>query len=298
MTAAAGALSEQVASWRHQTVLADGPLHKVVRYDAGADGRSGAVIAKYYLDGQGAHAARVMKAVHAAAGRSAAATPLRVPRVLGYDAERGLLLQDAAPGERLDALLAGARALGALELAGRALAGLHGLAMPLGRRRDMRGHIDDLMRPHPGRLVREVPELAPRLRRVLAALLEADANCASRPVDVTIHRDVHPRQLFLDGERVCLIDWDLSARGDAALDVGNFVAYLRARRRVDQSSVDALLRGYAATGSRDVLARVPLYEALTYVRLSCKRFRVGGPGWRDECDGLISRAESCLGCGR
>jgi tRNA A-37 threonylcarbamoyl transferase component Bud32 len=294
VTFAAGALSERVVSGPRQTVLADGPLHKVVRCDAGRDGWSGALIAKYYRDGQGAHAARVMKVLYAAAERSVAATPLRVPRMLGYDAQRGLLLQEVAPGHRLDSLLAGAHALEALDLAGRALAGLHRLQASIGRRRDMRGHIDDLIRPHPDRLVRGVPDLAPRLRHVLAGLLDAEAHCAPCRSDVTIHRDVHPRQLFLEEERVCLIDWDLSARGDAALDVGNFVAYLRARRRMDQSAVDALLRGYAAGGSTDVLARVPLYEALTYVRLTCKRFRLGGPGWREDCAGLIARAESCL----
>lgn len=282
----------------HETVLADGPPHRVVRHEAGPHGRNGSadapIVAKYYANSEGRQTVRTMEALYQALEGSASQSPLCVPRPLGYDAERRVLLQESAPGVRLDTLLSGTTALEALDLAGRALARLHTLEVAIGRRCNMRAHIDDLMRPHPSRLAREVPELASRIRRLLTALLDADASWSGLRREVPIHRDVHPKQLFLHARRVCLIDWDLSGRGDAALDVGNFVAYLRARRRMDESAINALLQGYAASGAADVLPRVPVYEALTYMRLSCKRFRLAEPGWRDECGELISRAENCL----
>lgn len=293
--ATAHAMWEQVEGLPLQAVLADGPLHKVVRLarDGGA-----AIIAKYYLDDEGARTARITASICQALDRSASRTMLGVPRVLGYDATRRLLLQEPVAGIRFDALLAGPDALHALERAGRALAALHGLDAAVGAPSAMRDHLQDLIRPHPARLARELPSLRPRLRRILRTLLLADASWRGRRSDVPVHRDVHPKQLFLDGDRVCLIDWDLSARGDAALDVGNFVAYLRARLHMDDPAVEALTRGYAAVGDPGALDRVPLYEALTYVRLACKRFRLGACAWREDAAGLITRAERCLGLGR
>jgi tRNA A-37 threonylcarbamoyl transferase component Bud32 len=283
-------------------VLVDGPPHKVIRVAAAPDGHTRygqtAIIAKYYPDDEGERTARVTASVCEALGRSPGRRALGIPRVLGYDAQRRLLLQEPVPGTRYDAILSGPGALRALALAGRALAALHALDAAAGPPLAMRDHLRDLIHPHPARLARAVPALRPRLGRILRTLLLADAAWRDRRADVPIHRDVHPKQLFLDGRRVCLIDWDLSARGDAALDLGNFVAYLRARLHLDDAATGALTQGYAAAGAPDTLERVPVYEALTYVRLACKRFRLGAPGWRDGCAGLIGRAEQCLGLGR
>jgi aminoglycoside phosphotransferase (APT) family kinase protein len=41
-----------------------------------------------------------------------------------------------------------------------------------------------------------------------------------------IHRDFHPGQVLIDGERLYLLDLDLYAAGDPALDVGNFLAHV------------------------------------------------------------------------
>ena len=41
-----------------------------------------------------------------------------------------------------------------------------------------------------------------------------------------VHRDFHPGQLMMDGDGVHLLDLDLYAAGDPALDVGNFLAHI------------------------------------------------------------------------
>lgn len=296
---ASHAIDAELERLQHHTVLSDGPQHRVVQLATDRDGASRAaartLIAKYYRDDEGACTARVMTAIGTAIDSSPARTVLDVPRLLAYDAARRLIVQELAPGLRFDMVLSGSNALNALELAGRALADLHGLDAMIGPAATMRDHLYELVRPHPAVLAREVPTLRLRIKRILRTLLAADNDWRNRRVDVVLHRDVHPKQLFLDGCRVCLIDWDLSARGDAALDVGNFVAYLRARCQMDDAAIDAVTRGYAAVGARDTLARVPLYEAFTYLRLACKQFRLGADGWREPCAALISRAELCLG---
>jgi aminoglycoside phosphotransferase (APT) family kinase protein len=300
MTPADSRIWQQLETFGHLTILSEGAARRVVRYAATSggedDGAGPSIIGKFYRDDEGMRTMRIMEALRVALERCPSAV-LRVPRALGYDAKRRLLLQEAVRGARFDTLLAGPNARGALYLAGRALSALHGLSAAVGAARRLRHHIDDLIQPHPSRLAQQVPRLAPRVDRIVRALVGAEARFWPCGPDMPIHRDVHPRQLFVEEERVSLIDWDLCARGDGALDLGNFVAYLRARRLVQDDAIDCLMRGYAESGRADVLERVPLYEALTYLRLACKRFRLGKAGWREECDELITRAELSLASG-
>lgn len=250
----------------------------------------GAVVAKSFPDGAGARTARLQDAVHRALA-AAPAPVLRVPRVLGYDAERRVLLQEEAPGVRLDRLLGGLGAGAALERVGRALADLHRLEVEVGPALGLGDHLRELVRPQPDALAGALPELGPRVARLVEALLERASDAGPA---VPVHRDVHARQLLLDGERVWLVDLDLVARGDGALDLGNLVGWLRARAGAGDAEVGALLRGYAAAGDRGVLARVARHEAFTYLRLACKRLRLHEEGWRDACAALVARAERCL----
>lgn len=72
---------------------------------------------------------------------------------------------------------------------------------------------------------RQLPTLAPRLRRVLAACKELLRGLPDAE-SVMLHRDFYPEQILVDGDRVWLLDLDLYASGDPMLDIGNFVAHL------------------------------------------------------------------------
>lgn len=69
------------------------------------------------------------------------------------------------------------------------------------------------------------PELRARLDRVLAACGELAAATDSGQ-RTAIHRDFYPAQVIVDGSRVYLLDFDCTAHGDPALDVGNFIAHV------------------------------------------------------------------------
>jgi aminoglycoside phosphotransferase (APT) family kinase protein len=298
VTTSGAAVWDRLERMPHQALLAEGPGRKVVRYAdrPEQDGMpADAIVAKYYADGQGATTAHTMDAVCAALHTCRPPAILSTPRPLGYDPDRRLLLQEPVPGVRFDALLSGPDALDSLRLAGRALADLHALAVPIGPPLRTGDHLRHLFRPHPAELALALPELGGRVTRVLQVLLQTETAVNGDRCESLVHRDVHPKQLFREDDRICLIDWDLAARGDGALDLGNFSAYLRARRGMGDEARDALLRGYAETGCGDVLERVPIYEALTCLRLACKRFRLGEDGWRDGCRELIGRAERTLG---
>lgn len=73
------------------------------------------------------------------------------------------------------------------------------------------------------------------------------------PVPATVHRDLHDKQLLLDGDRVGVLDLDTLALGDPALDLANLQVHLELR--VHQGRADpltsatlgeAVLEGYGA----------------------------------------------------
>jgi aminoglycoside phosphotransferase (APT) family kinase protein len=103
--------------------------------------------------------------------------------------------------------------------------------------------------------------------------------------DVPLHRDVHPRQLFVDGERVTLIDWDLCGAGDPALDLANLLMHLELRWPQQAALLQSrLLAGWwsraAPAGQPEARARaalarrLQLYRAFHALRRACKAWRL------------------------
>ena len=232
--------------------------------------------------------ARAQRLAHAVAGAR-----LAVPAVLGH--EPGVVVMEHAAGPTLaDRLRAGEVA--AAGRVGAALAALHACdvsgVLPV---RDLAGHFADLALPQPDGLART--GLAPRLGdRVAAVARDVVAAAGGVPAPARlVHRDVHPRQVLV-GSRVWLLDWDLAAGGDPALDLGNLVASVRTTHSdaVAGRTVDALLAGYAGGDTCDALARVAVHEAFTYVRLACKRARLGGASAAGAVEDLLGRARRVL----
>ena len=94
-----------------------------------------------------------------------------------------------------------------------------------------------------------------------------------------IHRDLHDGPFLLATDAagdftdngVGLLDFDLMAAGDPALDLANLVEHLLLRRRQGvladaESAVEALLTGYQP--DKDTTSRVATYRALAARRLA------------------------------
>ena len=156
----------------------------------------------------------------------------------------------------------------------------------------MGDHVADLIHPHPRRFARAVPALAPRVRALTRAL-SAHRPPPGTPV-VPIHRDVHARQLIVGRGRLTLVDWDLAAAGDAALDVANFAMYLRTHLATGaDTAATTFLAAYARHG-RDVSRTLGPSTALACLRLAVKAWRLGRPGWPSRAARLIADAERAL----
>src|SRR6185436_19108787 len=91
------------------------------------------------------------------------------------------------------------------------------------------------------------------------------------------HRDLHDRQVHEENGELALLDFDLLARADVALDPGNLVAHLRWRglqglHGADTASTRALeaafLGGLGRAREPGFEARLAFYIASTFLRLA------------------------------
>jgi aminoglycoside/choline kinase family phosphotransferase len=212
---------------------------------------------------------------------------LRVPALVQVDLQRGVLLQWRAQGQALSdwpqsdvAGLAHAleRCAGALrelhELPAEATcpepdgAGCRGSAS-----HDIAAQLDALVRPHPGQLAQQCVPLRPRLLALLDRLQQEQARLTAVSPRL-LHRDVHPRQLFVSLHHVDLIDWDLCGAGDPALDLASLHLHvdLRWPALADQLHA-AVARGYGTAG-HNAGERLSLFLALQHLRRACKAYRL------------------------
>ncbi len=114
---------------------------------------------------------------------------------------------------------------------------------------------------------------------------------------VVIHRDFYDRQVMFSDQRTALLDVDTLARGDAELDVGNFLAHLKLRdaqgRGQGEDSVGSLrrtfLNAYDGSLRED---RLRWYEAGTLFRLAF--VYTARPRWEHLFDVLCAAGEELL----
>ncbi|MFT3757610.1 phosphotransferase [Thauera sp.] len=150
--------------------------------------------------------------------------PVVVPEPLGTVPELALWLQRGVPGRPASGCFVPGADTGAARRIGAALAHLHRQALRPPRTWDV-GDETAMLRRCLASAAQARPGLAARIEAVaracerLAAALPQAAACG-------VHRDFYPDQVLVDGETVVLLDFDLHALGDPALDVGNFVAHV------------------------------------------------------------------------
>lgn len=257
-----------------------------------------ALIVKRYRDETGAATFRVMAMLVATIARAGAAV-LAVPEPVAYDRARRCLVQRRARGTCLRSLEGQRATLAALRSVGQALAELHGLPLLVGDPKDAGQHIDELIHPHPRALAQRLPAHGSRIESLVSAIEAKAAACREAFLPRPVHRDLHPGQLFVDGSRVSVIDWDLYAKGDPALDVGNFLVCLETRYpALHPAARDAFLAGYLGRASWEIEDRIPLYAALACLRRASKHFRLRAPDWPVGTDAMLGHAERWLGSPR
>jgi thiamine kinase-like enzyme len=152
---------------------------------------------------------------------------------------------------------------------GAALAKLSRLGPPTERRWTLADELATLDR----RLAEATAALPSLPTRALADAARALADATPVAAAGPAHRDFHPEQALIDDGRVWLIDFDLYAMADPALDAGNFAAHLiEAAIRIhgDASALDVHARAFLAAwsdhGTHGAEARIEAWTALALAR--------------------------------
>ncbi|MEW6745089.1 MAG: phosphotransferase [Planctomycetota bacterium] len=135
------------------------------------------------------------------------------------------------------------------------------------------------------------PELAPLLELVHAVRDPAGDSASS-----FLHRDLHDKQIFVDGEELAIIDLDGIGLGHALIDAVNLAEHLRLR-----SLQEPTLCGHLATASRDLLRLldIDIHDPLVCYLQGLTRARLAGvyahrPLSHDLAETLAREATSIL----
>jgi len=147
------------------------------------------------------------------------------------------------------------------------------------------------------KIARAVPELAERATRVAEAI-EAASGLLPEPPAALIHGDCHPDQMWVDGERVVLFDFDEFALGDPMEDLAEFVTKL-GPLGVDARFATTMLGDYAQLAPEHFnLHRLQWHMAVRQLIQASRAYVYQVPDWGSEMDRRLERArtlaESCI----
>lgn len=193
-------------------------------------------------------------------------------------------VQAYAPGETLNELAERTNIRPLIPLAARGLAKLHNLPVSIPANGDgpleMKSYLlgDELM--NLDRFTASLEADRPRAMPVVLALRHQLLAWAERlptlPAAAPIHRDFYYSQLLFHNGELTLIDFDLFALGDPAIDVANFIAHLHflGMDRLDSfyalaEEAELFLQEYGRYHPIDdsFRERLAFYKAATFFRL-------------------------------
>jgi aminoglycoside phosphotransferase (APT) family kinase protein len=279
------------ANWVTRVLSQTDQQRRVVEYRTRNGNPTQRVVGKFYDDDTGAHAYAAMQTL---CQQLPQLSVLGAPCPLFYSVEHRFLAQPYVEGIPYSDLLTSDRFNQFLAQAGAALATLHAQPAPSAPAQTIRNHIFDLIHPHPETLTAQLPEYRAQIESIMQEMLRQERTWQIAPAP--LHRDFHLRQLFYEEGCTWLIDWDLFQSGDPALDVGNFVVYLKTHllKIASPSAVQAFLQGYFDQQPDSLLARLPVYQSLTYLRMACKHFRFHQVSWREKVRMFLNESTACL----
>jgi tRNA A-37 threonylcarbamoyl transferase component Bud32 len=257
------------------------------------------VIAYRFADGTRAVGKMYRKdrAVRQAARLQAAGAALqgstRVPRLLACWEDLGLVLQEWAPGEPLPDYAGLADHPALVERIGVALAGLHAAALDAGPWSGLAEQLRRTCKPGLGALAADRPDCAADLHALETGMyaVERTATRTARPC----HGDFSPRQLFVAGPDVYVVDLDGMSASDAALDVACFRVGLEAHLGAGGQELSrCFLSAYLRASGLAALPALPAYEAWSELRRAMILWRKRPPGWESDLRRGLARGRTRL----
>jgi aminoglycoside phosphotransferase (APT) family kinase protein len=136
---------------------------------------------------------------------------------------------------------------------------------------------------------------------LLLGQLETAASALGPIEFCTGHGSYLPEHVFPTPDRTVTIDLDDYDLGDPARDVAWFVVGLERRALKNLGSlhaldaaVEAFCETYASSGHREVMARLPFYKAVQYLRGARNDAKSKPPGWREVAEAMLDEALGSL----
>jgi hypothetical protein len=239
--------------------------------DASSGRSSQWVFAKLRARGADLRTHRLLEAFWKAGFRPGAERNTAVPEPIGVVPELHMTIQRGVPGKLATELATGPSAVEVMGRIAEALHDLHFAEIPARRSHTLADELrilDEQLRA----TTQVHPEWSQRIERILRACERLASRLRPSPIR-GIHRDFYPEQVIVDGAQLTLLDLDLYAAGDPALDIGNFVAHLTEEALRCYGDPDALSEPQRALEERyrelsDEVApdAVGIYSTLTLVR--------------------------------
>ena len=175
-----------------------------------------------------------------------------------------------------------------------------------------RSHLDDLPDLGTDELLRRVveigenlrfvaPSLEPQIERVLTAMRR---RAPRRPIEATVHGDLHLHQFLRADDRVVLVDFERLGKGHPYLDLGHLVAHtMLTRHRTPEAgpAVDAfqqrileqLLERTEGADREDL----PFFIGVGLLERALLPFRHLAPDFEARCAAILDRAAAVLDAG-
>ncbi len=226
--------------------------------------------------------------------QQAAAGRVVVPSPVGYISSLHLTIQQEVQGECLAHFIGRPSFIELVRQTARQLAAMHGLSLPLTRRRTpqhearaiyRRTQILSILCPD---LVRQIENL----RNQITSGLEM--RCV---MTGPVHGDFQCRNVFVKDHIVTLIDLDDISYGDPLLDVARFLASLHVAALQEFGSLSALaeaeaafLEEYLSLNPEDE-KRIYLFESALLFGIASDSFRNQRPQWHEEISMILEEAE-------
>jgi hypothetical protein len=279
--------------------------HVTGRADNSAERQQLIVYGKLTGDGSGAMAETISRTIRERVQTNTSGYRFNVPLALPWQPVLKLSLLEALPGEALisDQLKARLRDKPTpavtlsleemIDACAHIAATLHTSSLDLGPRRTLDDELAIL-----GRGVANVQRVAPELGALLADCLDRIAQYAARTEPLPLcfnHGDFTYGQILFDGAMCGLIDFDSVCQAEPALDLGQFLTYVRVaslKSKLTPLATKALMAQLserfldtytAATGDgiddpTQLRARVSIYRMISLLRRSLRSWQKFKPG--------------------
>lgn len=199
----------------------------VIAYETahkGADQYKKTVIGKVFHDQKGINQFNLQRDLWMK-GFNPELDAITVPEPIAYIPELHMLLQEQAPGSTLDGYLSASTFEDNIRSSAAAISKLHTSDIKPIKTYSLDSELANL-RQWTEELCQLRPEYATSFRGQLIRLESLADHLPSSKL-APVHRDFHYGQILFSESRITLIDFDLLALGDPAIDVANFAAHLQ-----------------------------------------------------------------------